>query len=87
VEIEDPDLQMTAAEPREDGSLRLRLLNAVSGARAVALRLAPGLACTGVVDLADRPDPATPLRRADGALELTLRPWQLATLRLVASRP
>jgi hypothetical protein len=85
VELEDPDVQVTAIEPREDGSLRLRLLNAVPRARTVRLRLPAGLACAGLVDLADRPDAATPLRREGTALALELRPWQLVTLRLHAA--
>lgn len=83
VEIDDPDVEVTAIEPREDGSARLRVLNAAARARSVVLRLPAGTVCTGLVDLADRADSATPLRRADaGVLEISLRPWQLATLRL-----
>jgi alpha-mannosidase len=84
VELDDPDVQLTAIEPREDGSLRLRLLNAVPKARTVGLRLPAGLLCAGLVDLADRPDAATALRREGTTLALDLRPWQLATLRLHA---
>lgn len=85
IELDDPDVQVTAIEPWEDGSLRLRLLNAVPRARTVRLRLPAGLACAGLVDLADRPDGATALRREGAALALELRPWQLATLRLHAA--
>ena len=85
VAVDDPDLQVTAVEPRPDGSLRVRVLNAVPEVRRARVGLAPGLACAGLVDLADRPDAATPLEREpDAALALTLRGWQLATLQLRA---
>ena len=90
VVLDDADAQVTAIEPREDGSLRVRILNAVPQARTIRLGLPPRLRCSGLVDLADRPDRRTALRgagAAGAALELELRPWQLATLRLEAAAP
>jgi len=84
VALDDPDVLITAIEPRDHGGVRVRLLNAAAEARSVRLRLARGLRCEGVVDLADRPDPRTPLCEEAGALRLALRGWQLATLRLAA---
>lgn len=82
VEVDDPEVVVSALEPRADGRSLLRLYNASDRAREVrvAWRLA-GAETLAAVDLADRPAPDVGLVREGGGVRLRLRPWQIAGLR------
>jgi alpha-mannosidase len=83
VEIDDPEVVVSALEPRADGRPVLRLFNASGRAREVRLvwRL-PGGGPLEAVDLSERPAPDVLIESGGaGAVVLRLRPWQIASLR------
>jgi alpha-mannosidase len=82
VEVDDPEVVVSALEPRADGRSLLRLYNASDRGRDVRIvwRL-PGVETLAAVDLAERPAPAARLAREGGAVRLHLGPWQIAGLR------
>jgi alpha-mannosidase/mannosylglycerate hydrolase len=74
---DDPAVQLSALEPRPGGITALRLLNASDRARSVQVRW-NGPGGLWEVDLAGRSRGGA--RRPEPSLELSLRPWQLASL-------
>ena len=85
VTVDNPDVVVESVKLADDrsGDVVVRLYEA-RGGRAQA-RLQPGfpLANATVTDLLERPtEPLQPLAPHEGALELTLRPFQILTLRL-----
>lgn len=82
VEIDDPSVVVSAIEPRPDRRTVLRLYNASARPRTVTIRWnGPGARALEQVDLMERT-----LRDRAGSAEsarvsLSLRPWEIATLR------
>ena len=84
LELDDPEVEVSAIEPRPDGSSWLRLLNASDRPRRVRLRwngragerLAP-------IDLAGAPDSRVRIDSEGPFQSLSLGPWQLVALRSV----
>jgi mannosylglycerate hydrolase len=79
VEVDDPELVVSAVEPRDEGGVVVRVYNASSEPRPAAIRF-PG-AGTGAgaralepVDLLERPLPEGGVRPGE-----TLRPWQIVS--------
>jgi alpha-mannosidase len=76
----DPDcIQMTAAVPRP-GGYELRILNASDHPQRAVLRLAPIPSDVVVVTLGG--DIGQRLAGAKGVVDISLRPWEIATLRV-----
>jgi alpha-mannosidase len=88
-EVDDPELVVTALEPRPDGSVHARLFLASPRGRRVRVRWGVhGASQLAAVDLAGRPDPRRSIRPAPGGwTELDLRGWEIATLRAAPSGP
>ncbi|HKY75120.1 MAG TPA: glycosyl hydrolase-related protein, partial [Acidimicrobiia bacterium] len=83
VRVSDPGFVVETVKAADDGrGLIVRGYEALGGRRRV--RLVPGVACTAAVrtDLLERDGDDVPLD-ADGAIELTVRPFELVTLRLM----
>ena len=70
---------LSALEPHPDGGARVRVWNATAETRRVRVRLAGARAGLAPVDLRDAPSPREVVRRGD-AVEMTLRPFEVATL-------
>jgi alpha-mannosidase len=86
LELDDPQVRISAFEPRGRGAGLVRLYNASPQPRSPRLRWHEG-GHLEAVDLAERPDPGLPLeRQSDGAVRLALRAWQIATLRWRSSK-
>jgi hypothetical protein len=81
VELDDPAILLSALEPLPEGGVRVRVWNASSEPRTALLRLgASGAGPLQPVDLRD--EPAAGAGAPDGeGIALSLRPWQIATLR------
>jgi alpha-mannosidase len=82
IEIDDPEIEVSAIEPREDGSSWVRILNGSDRPRRVELRWngRPGERLEAI-DLGGAPDPRVRID-ADGSLaSLSLGAWQLVGLR------
>ena len=79
VELEPDCIQMTACIPQEYG-FQLRLLNASDRSNNAQVRLRPRPAAVERISLAG--DHAEPLAVNDEVLELSMRPWEIATLRV-----
>jgi hypothetical protein len=83
VEIDDPAVVVSAIEPRSDGRPLLRLYNASAQARTVALRWnGSGARAIEPVDLIERRVPGGPADTEGTRATLSLRPWEIATLRI-----
>jgi alpha-mannosidase len=81
-EVDDPELVVSAIEPRPDGPPEIRLLNASAEPRRARVRWNGRGAALGRIDLRGRPLPGAALRiAADGSVLLELRPWEIAALR------
>jgi alpha-mannosidase len=83
LEVDDPEVVVSAVEPRRAQGAAIRLYNASPRPRRVRVRwngaAGPDLRA---VDLAGRPDERVRLAsEADGAVRLELRAWQLVALR------
>lgn len=82
LEIDDPEILLTALEPRPGGRTELRLLNASAQPRRVFARWNGRGGALERVDLRGEPLPGADLASAaDGGLKLDLRPWEIAGLR------
>jgi len=83
VEVDDPHLEVSAIEPRDDGAVDVRIVNLSPEARTARVRWrgAPGHRLAPV-DLAGRPLGAGQTQEgvAD-AVDLALGPWRIGTLR------
>lgn len=82
IELEPDCIQMTACIPRPSG-YELRVLNASDQPRVAVVRLQPLPANIAWLTLAG--DVLEPLSRADGVIRRSLRPWEIATLRVTGS--
>jgi hypothetical protein len=84
VEVDDPEVVVSAVEPRSDGRCIVRLWNASGAERRVRVAWnGPGARGLQAIDLAERPAPDLALEAVGpGACVLRLRPWQIATLRV-----
>ena len=84
VEVDDPAVVVSAVQPGPDGRTRVRLWNASGQARRVRVAWGgPGARGIEAVDLAGRPERAGDLEAEGPCGWLRLRPWQIATLRVV----
>jgi hypothetical protein len=83
LEVDDPEVIVSAVEPRREQGSVIRLCNASSRPRRVRVRWnGAGGPDLRAVDLAGRPDERVRLAsEADGAVRLELRAWQLVGLR------
>jgi alpha-mannosidase len=79
LELDDPEIVVSACEPGPDGTLRVRLYEASGKARRLRLRI-PGAAEIRAIDLLGRPDPALALTVAGDSIEAALRGWQIVDL-------
>jgi len=88
VEVDDPQLEVSAIEPREDGAVDVRLVNLSDEPRhaRVRFRAAPGHVL-GLVDLAGRPVRAQTQQGVEGEATIELGPWRIATLRTTRTLP
>ncbi|HVH07935.1 MAG TPA: glycoside hydrolase family 38 C-terminal domain-containing protein, partial [Myxococcota bacterium] len=80
VAIDDAHVLLSALEPHPDGGARVRVWNASPETRRVRVRLAAARGGLAPVDLRDAPSPRAIERKGD-AVEMTLRPFEDATLR------
>lgn len=82
VEIDDPEVVVSAIEPDQHGGPRLRLYEAAGHHRTVTVRWHGSAARALVpIDLAGRPDTTQCTATADGVgAVIGLRPWQILTL-------
>jgi len=87
LELDDPEVVVSAVEPRPDGAPWVRVWNASGQERRVALRVA-GETPREVLDLRGRPAAAAGATRPAGEADTELRdgrlrlpPWRIATLR------
>jgi alpha-mannosidase len=83
VQVSDPGVVVETVKTADDGrGVIVRGYEALGGRRRV--RLVPGVACTAAVrtDLLERDGAVVPVAD-DGAVELTVRPFELVTLRLL----
>jgi alpha-mannosidase/mannosylglycerate hydrolase len=82
VEVDDPQVLVSAIEPRADGQSVLRIWNASGAQRTARIAWKPaGASALEAVDLADRPVPAG--AQAEGpSVNAGLRPWQIASYRV-----
>jgi alpha-mannosidase len=78
----DPAVVVETVKLAEDGSgdVVLRLYESLGGRAATRIRLDAAFERAELTDLLERPLEDAPVR-ADGAVALTLRPFQLVTLR------
>jgi hypothetical protein len=81
IQIDDPAVMVSAFEPAPEGGALVRLVNVSNEARNVHI-CAPGFRRLEPVDLNGDAVPAAESAPADDA-ELALRPWQIASFRLV----
>ena len=84
VTVSDPGFVVETVKAADDGrGIIVRGYEALGGRRRV--RFSPGVACTAAVrtDLLERDGERCPASTADGAIELTVRPFELVTLRLL----
>ncbi len=79
VEIDDPGIVVSAIEPGEDGSLRVRVYEATGIPRRLSGRV-PGASSLEAVDLAGRPDRSLALTVDGDRFDAALRPAQIADL-------
>jgi YD repeat-containing protein len=80
--VDDPQVVISAIEPRRGAAPLLRLLNASATARRVALRWNGAGQALERVDLAGRSlGTAPPAQAGPASARLALRPWELASLR------
>jgi hypothetical protein len=78
VEIDDAHVLLSALEPHPEGGARVRVWNASPETRRARVRLAAG-ATLAPVDLRDAPKERA-IERIGDAVEMTLRPFEVATL-------
>lgn len=84
VEVDDPEVVVSAIEPRDDGAI-VRLWNSTPTARRVRVAWIDPRASLEAVDLLEQPDPANRLEPAEGegsAVVVLLGPCRIATLRI-----
>ena len=79
IELEPECMQMTACMPRTNG-FELRLLNASDRARQARVRLQPRPKTVVRISLGG--EPQEPLDSSNDGVTLSLRPWEIATLRV-----
>jgi mannosylglycerate hydrolase len=79
IELEPDGIQMTACIPQADG-YALRLLNASDHAHDAKVRLRPSPTTVERISLAD--DRREPVTFGDDGVKLSMRPWEIVTLRL-----
>jgi len=82
VEVDDPELVISAIEPLAEGGAQVRIWNASGVARSARIRW-NGRGARGLerVDLTGRPEGSAQAVEASSAgVRLTLRPWQIVTL-------
>jgi mannosylglycerate hydrolase len=79
---DDPELVVSAIEPRPEGRALVRVYNASPEARRARLVWGgPGRASLEAVDLAERPAGGVVAGEGEDGVEIALRPWQIASLR------
>jgi len=81
VAVDDPAVVVSAVEPGRDGAAQVRLLNLSNEPRRVRVRWHGAARGLAAVDLQGRPDPGVDAEPEEGGVRLSLRPWQIATLR------
>ena len=83
LEVDDPEVIVSAVEPRREQGAVIRLYNASAEARRIRVRWGgPRGSRLEALDLAGRPDAGVRLaHEADGAARLGLRAWQIVSLR------
>jgi alpha-mannosidase len=83
VEIDDPEVIVSAIEPRPDRRAMLRIYNASAQPRTVALRW-NGLEARSLepTDLMERTVPSVSVSTEKSGAAVSLRPWEIATLRV-----
>jgi hypothetical protein len=79
LEIDDPQVLVSACEPHPAGGVRVRLWNASEETRRVRVRVPAARGDLAPVDLRDAPS-SRPVVRSGDAIEMTLRPFEIATL-------
>jgi len=83
LEQDDPEVVVSAIEPREDGSTIVRFYEAGGRARSATLSWnAPGDWSWQAVDLSERPDPRAELLRDGSRVTVPLRACQIRNLRV-----
>jgi len=83
LELDDPDVVVSAIEPRADGSAIVRLYEAAGRPRRVDLAWnPPGEWSWQAVDLAERPDPKARIELDGPRARVSLRPCEIRTLRV-----
>jgi alpha-mannosidase len=81
IEVDDPAVEVSAIEPRPDGSTWVRLLNGSARARRVRLQWNGGGQRLVAIDLNGVRDSCVSIESDGAACSLELRPWQLVNLR------
>ena len=82
LEVEEPGVVVTAVKTADDGEGRIVRLHEAFGGRRVARLRSSGITRAERVDLLERPTEGTTVAVVDGTFELSLRPFELVTLRL-----
>ena len=86
LEIDDPEVVVSAIEARPGGGVWIRLLNASPQTRRFRVRWNGAGEALAAVDLRGRPDPSARLEPGDGAsAQVSLRGWGLIGLTPIAS--
>ncbi len=81
LEVEDPELLVTAIEPRPEGPPEIRLLNASARPRSARVRWNGRGEEIERIDFRGRPLPGEGPSRAAGGVAIDLRPWEIVALR------
>jgi alpha-mannosidase len=79
VAIDDPEVVVSAVEPRKNGASLVRLYNATSRERRVSLAWRSARRLSRV-DLAETPDRTSGFEDSGSSATLQLAPWQLASI-------
>jgi hypothetical protein len=88
LEVDDPEVVVSAVEPRAEGGPEIRLLNASARPRSARVRWNGRGVALERIDLRGRALPGGALvRAADGSIVLDLRPWEIAALRPLRGSP
>ncbi|MCZ6783543.1 MAG: hypothetical protein O7G30_09555 [Proteobacteria bacterium] len=83
LEVDDPEVVVSAIEPRPDGGSLVRVYNASGTARRVRMKWhGPGASALAAVNLAEQRDSGVRLEATGTSAILSLRPWQIASIRV-----